>query len=248
MITVEEASDVAAFASYALAEAPSPAKQATTAQQTDAKATSTAVHSSPSPVSSSPLGISKQTDAPRSGDRIFASPLAKKLIRDSNSDLKHVFDALGGRGSGPNGRIIAADVLKAATITPLTKAAPSVQTAAPSPSPKASQTLTSTPSGPYQDFQLSQASIELASRSVFSKQTVPHYYLSIELDLTNLLQVRESFNSKFADSKKGKDAGVEGLSVQDFLIKAAALAMKQVLFLYLSLSLFSFPDIYSINL
>jgi pyruvate dehydrogenase E2 component (dihydrolipoamide acetyltransferase) len=75
----------------------------------------------------------------------------------------------------------------------------------------------------YTDFQLSDLAQTLAARQTHAKQVVPHYYLSVDLNLAELLKARAAFNAQAAASKKKIE-----LSVQDFLVKAAALAMHQV--------------------
>lgn len=96
------------------------------------------------------------------GGRIFASPLAKKLAADKNIDLS----LLAGSGTGPNGRIRAQDVLSA----------------------PAQQALGAAPSSAYTDISLTNMRQVIAKRLLQSKQTVPHYYLSVEIDIDDLLK------------------------------------------------------------
>jgi len=77
----------------------------------------------------------------------------------------------------------------------------------------------------YTDFELPEAARAVAQRVSASKQIVPHYYLSVDLKLTKLLNLRSEINKSLMS---GKDSQVSGISVLDFLVKASALAMKQV--------------------
>jgi pyruvate dehydrogenase E2 component (dihydrolipoamide acetyltransferase) len=81
--------------------------------------------------------------------------------------------------------------------------------------------ITTGPLGIYQDFEISDLALELAVRHAWAKQHIPHYYLSVELDLSKLLKLRDSLNA---------GAGKEDvrLSVLDFFVKASALAMKKI--------------------
>lgn len=162
------------------------------------------------------------------------------MVRESNANLSEIKTALG-NGSGPNGRIVAADVLKAAS---LPKAAP-VQAVAPvkaetpkqASAPAAPKAAPSIGNETYADFQLSEVAQELAARLYHSKQVIPHYYVSVEINLTELLKLRQQLNAKlFANKKpvKGEEDNADkGISAFDLLIKAAALSMRQVIYLIL---------------
>lgn len=224
LVTVEEASSVAAFAGYkhtggGAVAAPAAPVAVPTPAAAPARAAAP-VQAAPSTSSSAPAG------------RVFASPFAKKLARESGSSIEAVaaqLAAASSTGSGPNGRIVAADVQRASTLprasaaaAPTTAAAPVASRAAPAaPS-------SSTIAGVYSDFQLSELAQSLAARQTHAKQVVPHYYLSVELNLAQLLKLRATFNAQAAAAAKGKKGAVAELSVQDFLVKAAALAMQQV--------------------
>lgn len=259
MITVEEQEDVAAFADY----------QTTTTAATAASVSASAapvpapaaLSTSPSAVSSShstPISpIPNSTVAAAAGSRLFSSPLARKLAKESGTSIARIAAGLassGLSGSGPQGRIVAADVLRAASI-PLPKTAASTDQQAAAVvlvPPETAVVLSSAvrplhspatlppiapPAGVYADFVLPASAVALAARQTAAKQSVPHYYLSIELDLSNVMKLRADLNSKLSSSSstsskgsgKGKDRPVSAeLSVLDFLVKASALAMKQV--------------------
>ncbi|MDX3885952.1 MAG: pyruvate dehydrogenase complex dihydrolipoamide acetyltransferase [Sphingomonas sp.] len=158
-----------------------------------------------------------KADAPRpaaqpaaSGDRVKASPLARRIAQAQGIDLAAV------TGSGPHGRIVKADVegVKPAAAAPAAAAgAPAAQ---PAPAPAAA------PAGiPAETIKLSNMRKTIAKRLTESKQTVPHYYLTIDCNLDALLKLRGELN-----------AGLEGrgvkLSVNDLLIKALGVALAEV--------------------
>lgn len=134
--------------------------------------------------------------------RVFASPLAKRIAKDAGIDLTSV------KGSGPNGRIVKRDVESA-------KAAP-VAASKGAATPAAPGGFTSTP--------LSSMRKVIARRLTESKTTVPHFYVSIDMQLDALLALRSQLNK--ASPEDGPDAFK--LSVNDMLVKAAALALRRV--------------------
>jgi len=226
LVTVEDSASVAAFAGFtANASAAAPAAVAAPA----AAAPKAQAVAAPAPVAAAAAA-----SAP-AGGRVFASPLAKKLAKEAGSSIEAVaaqLRAANSAGSGPNGRIVAEDVLRAATMpkAAASTSAPVAQHAAPAAAKAAAPTTATSfapsisVSGVYADFQLTELAQSLAARQTHAKQVVPHYYLSVELNLAQLLKMRAQFNATAAKAKKG---AVE-LSVQDFLVKAAAGAMQQV--------------------
>jgi pyruvate dehydrogenase E2 component (dihydrolipoamide acetyltransferase) len=229
MITVEEEADLKAFANFTLAEVQRPA--AVVSQKSPAAAVPEVAAASAPSVSSTP----SKTVSSSGNSRIFASPLARKLTRDANQTMTNVSAVLNGQGTGPNNRFIAADVVKGLSLISQQpagaqkKEALQAQPSSSSKSVVSSQQSSST--GPYADFELSDIARDLSARLTVTKQTVPHYYVSVELNLKNLLEIRETFNKQFSNAKKSNKAGesaTSGLSVMDFLVKGAALAMKQV--------------------
>lgn len=211
MITVDEKEEVAAFANYK-AEAVGAAVSAPDASYKPAESTTNVVAAAPIREESVP------SSSRSNSSRVFASPFAKKLAKESGVDLSVAV------GSGPNGRIVAVDVQKLAAVQTQVSVAPVVTQQVPLP-----QANKQTPpiAGVFADFLLSEVAQTAAARHTLAKQHVPHYYLSVELNLSNLLKLREQFNKQFA-AKRGDESASAGLSVQDFLIKAAALSMKQV--------------------
>lgn len=153
--------------------------------------------------------------ASAAGDRIKASPLARRIAAQTNVDLA------GLTGSGPNGRIVKADVegVKPGTAAPQpAAAAPAAAPAsAPTPAPVAAQDF----GIPHEVEKLSNMRKTIARRLTESKQQVPHIYLTVDVRLDALLKLRGELNAALASS------GVK-LSVNDMLIKALAKALLAV--------------------
>ncbi len=151
-----------------------------------------------------------------SGERIIASPLAKRIAADKGIDLSQV------KGSGPNGRIVKDDV---DAFTPGAAAAPAAAPAASAPAPAPAPTPAPAPAveggAPFAEEKLSGVRKVIARRLTESKQTVPHFYLTIDIRLDPLLELRAQLN------KSLEPDGVK-LSVNDLLIKALARALIRV--------------------
>ncbi|QXQ07974.1 pyruvate dehydrogenase complex dihydrolipoamide acetyltransferase [Sphingosinicellaceae bacterium] len=167
-------------------------------------------------------------------DRVNASPLARRLAQAQNIDLAAV------KGSGPNGRIVKADLegapvakskgnvdaafLRRAVDTP-TAAAPKPEAAPSQPSahaPAAKPAALPPPEGvPAEAIKLSNMRKTIARRLTESKQTVPHFYLTVDVRLDALLKLRGELN-------KSLEASGVKLSVNDLVIKAVGLALTQV--------------------
>jgi pyruvate dehydrogenase E2 component (dihydrolipoamide acetyltransferase) len=138
-----------------------------------------------------------------SGDRIIASPYAKKLASEAGVSLSGV------GGSGPKGRIIAADVQN---LVASGGARPAVSTTG----------AAGAPTSAYTDIEATQIRKITARRLLESKQNIPHYYLTISCRIDKLSDVRASLNATLASTSGGK------LSMNDFVVKASALALKAV--------------------
>lgn len=158
--------------------------------------------------------------APKGGDgtRVFASPLARRIAALKGLDLNAI------KGSGPHGRIIKADVEKAKStpaVQPAAKAV-AVPSAAAAPSGLSGDVVTKMYEGrDYEVVKLDGMRKIIAARLTEAKQTVPHFYLRRDIELDALLEFRGMLNSQLAER------GVK-LSVNDFIIKACALALQQV--------------------
>ncbi|KAL0995017.1 hypothetical protein UPYG_G00130660 [Umbra pygmaea] len=204
-IIVEKESDIAAFSSYVETGGPdvssSPPTPAPVAAPTPTVA---ALTPSPAPVI---------TKTPRKG-HVFASPLAKKLAAEKGIDIAQV------RASGPDGRITRKDI---ENFTPpkATPATPSPVVTAPLPVIPAhtpAQTI-GTPTGTFTDLPISNIRKVIAQRLMQSKQTIPHYYLSVDVNMDQVIELRKELNAEVENIK---------LSVNDFIIKASALACLKV--------------------
>lgn len=151
--------------------------------------------------------------APSSGDRVKASPLARRLAADKGVDLGGV------TGSGPNGRIVKADIDGAKAGAAPAKPAAAAESAA--PAPVAAAKPAAIPDVPHEATKLSNVRKTIARRLTESKQTVPHIYLTVDVRLDALLKLRGELNASL------ESRGVK-LSVNDLLIKAQAVALMQV--------------------
>ncbi|WP_427023240.1 pyruvate dehydrogenase complex dihydrolipoamide acetyltransferase [Aureimonas ureilytica] len=178
-------------------------------------------------------GASKASDSSGSS-RVFASPLARRIAREQGVDLSGV------SGSGPHGRIVKADIERAAQAPKAAKAesaAPTSQaTAAPAqaapPIAKVSNDdaiLKLFPKDSYETIPHDGMRKTIAKRLVESKQTVPHFYLSVDCELDALLALRKQLNTA-APMIKGEagERPAYKLSVNDMVIKAMACALKAV--------------------
>ncbi len=152
-----------------------------------------------------------ETIAKASGDRIIASPLAKRLAAAQGVDLAGV------TGSGPNGRIVKADLIgtktSAAPVTAVTTQTSTPLVVAP--------TVTIDTNIPHEIIKLSGMRKTIARRLTESKQQVPHIYLTVDIRLGALLKLRGELNASL-------EARSIKLSVNDMLIKALGLALAQV--------------------
>jgi pyruvate dehydrogenase E2 component (dihydrolipoamide acetyltransferase) len=174
------------------------------------------------PLASAATAKPAASPAPTSaGKRIFATPLARRIAADKGLDLGQI------SGSGPRGRIVKADVdgARAATSTPAAAPPPAP---APEPGPRASQAPMSSDAiariyegRSYTEIPLDGMRKTIAARLTEAKQTVPHFYLRREIRLDALLDFRNQINRQL------EHRGIK-LSINDFIIKACALALQQV--------------------
>ena len=139
----------------------------------------------------------------------FTTPLARRLASERGIDLSRV------TGSGPHGRIVASDVERAAP------AAPALATGASAAQVKALYTDT-----PYEEVPLDSMRRTIAKRLIEAKQTIPHFYLTADMDAGRLLAMREEANA--AAPKDKDDQPAFKLSLNDFIIKAWAAALQRV--------------------
>lgn len=191
-ILVENEEDIAAFKDYT---PESDVGASEPAQEAAAPAT-------PEPAQATPTPAPAQTATPTpaapaqtaSGERVFASPFARKIASEEGVDLNTV------QGTGPGGRIVAAD-LEGASSSP------------------AQAFVSSAPSSiEFEDIPVSQVRKVIASRLSESKDTIPHYYVTVEAEVDRLLELRAQLNNH-SESK---------ISVNDMIIKASSLASLKV--------------------
>lgn len=180
-------------------KAPEPATKKERAEPKEKPPTSETAMQQPAPTAAMPA---------QKGGRIFASPLAKRVAADAGIDLSNI------TGSGPNQRIVKADVERAVA-----------QGAGRSTSVAAARAAV--PSGPVPDFGQPYTEVPnsgmrktIARRLVEAKSTIPHFYLTIDCRIDELLELRKGINGNGEDGYK--------VSVNDFIIKACALALRKV--------------------
>ena len=151
------------------------------------------------------------------GTRVFASPLARRIAADKGLDLSMI------KGSGPKGRIVKADVENAQPGTaPATAPAASAPAAAAAPTgPSTDQVTAMFADREFEEVKLDGMRKTIAARLGEAKQTIPHFYLRRDIELDALLAFRSTLN------KQLESRGVK-LSVNDFIIKACALALQAV--------------------
>jgi pyruvate dehydrogenase E2 component (dihydrolipoamide acetyltransferase) len=155
-------------------------------------------------------------------NRIFSSPLARRLAKDAKIDLGRI------QGTGPHGRVIARDVEAAKSGQGLRAPAATAATSAPlvAPSMSDQQIRALYDDGSYDFVPHDGMRRTIAQRLTASVQTIPHFYLTIDCDIGKLLDAREEINASAPKDKDGKPA--YKLSVNDFVIKALALALQRV--------------------
>lgn len=161
--------------------------------------------------------------APQSGNRVFASPLARRLAKDAGIDISRI------QGSGPHGRIIQRDVEAAQSGKGLkAPGAAAVPAAAyvPPAGPSDEQVRALFEDGSYEVVPHDGMRRTIAQRLTQSTQTIPHFYLTMDCNIGKLLQAREEINASAPKDKDGKPA--YKLSVNDFVIKALALALQRI--------------------
>jgi pyruvate dehydrogenase E2 component (dihydrolipoamide acetyltransferase) len=167
------------------------------------------------PQQASPAPAAQQT---AKGERVFATPLARRIAANNAIDLSSI------TGSGPHGRIIKADV-ENATATPKAAAAPasatSSQPAALAQGPSTDQVIAMYKGRAFKEVKLDGMRKTIAARLTEAKQSVPHFYLRRDIELDALLKFRAEINATL------EPRGIK-LSVNDFIIKACALALQQV--------------------
>jgi pyruvate dehydrogenase E2 component (dihydrolipoamide acetyltransferase) len=185
-------------------------------------------------------GPAPQANGAAPAGRLFASPLARRIAKEAGLDIAAI------KGSGPHGRVVERDVRQAMqeglrpaaapAAAPLPAAAPAgAPAAAPALKPAAPGLATGTSDEQVKEFFEPSSFTEIphdgmrktiARRLTESKQTIPHFYLTVDVELDALLKLREQINGAATKDKEGKPAFK--VSVNDFVIKALALALIRV--------------------
>jgi pyruvate dehydrogenase E2 component (dihydrolipoamide acetyltransferase) len=199
----EDASTIDAFVAASANKAPVQPKTAPTSSVVPAQA------------GIQPTAVSMDSHLRGNDDkrRLFVSPIARRLANENHLDLSRI------AGTGPHGRIVRDDVLlaiKSGGVTP--RAAAPVEPAKPA-APDAKQ-LADLLGMKYREEKVTPVRKVIAQRLAESKQTVPHFYLNIAVNIDSLMKLRAEMNDKAGGKYK--------LSVNDFIIKAVALALKKV--------------------
>ena len=183
-----------------IAAAPAKAAPAPAAKAPEAPKPAAAPAPAPQAAAPKPAAAPAAKSGAKEEGRLFASPLAKRLAANASFDLKGV------QGSGPNGRIVKSDVEKAIAAGPRTAPKAAAQSGAPG-------TL-----GGFKAVPNTSMRKIIAKRLQESKQTVPHFYLTVDYVIDDLLKLRKDVNEK----------GGYKISVNDFVIKACAIALKKM--------------------
>jgi len=225
-VIAAEGEDVKAAASAAGKGGPAKAPEAPKTPPPAAKAPvpqAAAPAAAPRPSTPPPQPSSAPSAAAANGygtNRVSASPLARRLAKEAGIDVGRV------PGSGPHGRVIARDVAAAKAGGGLR--APAAFGAAPmiAPSMSDQQIRALYDDGSYELVPHDNMRRTIAQRMTAAVQTIPHFYLTIDCDIGKLLDAREEINASAPKDKDGKPA--YKLSVNDFVIKALALALQKV--------------------
>ena len=190
------------------------------------------------PKAQQPPGIRSEESSSGSSTGLRVSPLARKIAEEHGLDLNSV------RGTGPDGRIIKRDVLSAlgqapakeiptagtASIATTAKSPATVQTTTENPTENPNISSTSTSGTPVaeglvaQTITISNMRRTIARRLVESKTTIPHFTVTVTVDMDALLQLRSTLNEQLAASAGDGQIAVK-LSVNDFIVRASALAL-----------------------
>jgi pyruvate dehydrogenase E2 component (dihydrolipoyllysine-residue acetyltransferase) len=186
-----------------------------TAPQTQAKRSP---HPEEPAAASAKAGVSKGEGGRTAGNRIFSSPLARRLAKDAGIDLARV------QGSGPHGRVIARDIDAAKSDQGL-RLAPAAPGAAIAPAISDKQILALFDEGSYELIPHDSMRRTIAQRLTAAAQSMPVFYLTVDCDIGRLMAAREEINASAPKDKDGKPA--YKLSVNDFVVKALALALQR---------------------
>ncbi|MES2750351.1 MAG: pyruvate dehydrogenase complex dihydrolipoamide acetyltransferase [Pseudomonadota bacterium] len=205
----------AGAASAAPANSEAPKAEAPKAAAPAAAAAPVAQAAAPAPAKAAP-----QAAPASNGARVFSSPLARRLAKEANIDLSRV------TGSGPHGRVVARDIDQAKSGQGLKPAGAGAPVAAPAPGPSDQQIRALFKEGDYEAIPHDGMRRTIAQRLTGAARDIPHFYLTTDCDIGKLVAAREEINALAPKDKDGKP--LYKLSVNDFVIKALALALQRV--------------------
>ncbi len=213
-VLLQDGEDAASIGSAPAPKAEAPKVETPKAEAPAAAAPAPAAKAeAPKPAAAAP--------AKSEGARVFASPLAKRLAKEAGIDLGAI------SGTGPKGRVVKSDVEAAKSgKAPLKAAASGPAAAAPAAGMSKNQVIALYEEGTYELVPNDGMRKVVAARLTESKQTVPHFYLTLDCKIDALMAAREQINASAPKSKDGKPA--YKLSVNDFVMKAWAVALQRV--------------------
>ena len=216
-----DAGEAVPEAAPAAASPPAITAGAPPAAQGAAVAAPAVVVAPPAPVAPPPVSPATPPPGPvaapasaADGARVFASPLARRMALQAGIDLATM------KGSGPNGRIVRADIEAAQKGTPAAPP-PVVQT----PAPPAARAPEAPVSAPHRVVPHSSMRKVIARRLTEAKSTIPHFYVSMDIELDAMIAIQEQLNAK---SPARDQPGSYFLTINDFVIKATAAALRRV--------------------
>lgn len=188
-----------------------PAAAPAAAVQLDAPKAPDSVQASQAPVAAAPVTAEVDEDLPGG---VRATPLARKMAEARGIDLQQV------HGSGPNGRIVKSDIEGWTAPAPAAIAPAALVPVAPKAITLAPTVSSLIPTGPdVEEIPLSRIRSRIAARMTESKQNVPHFYITIEIDMAPAMALRKQINESLDDAHK--------VSVNDLIVKATALTLRQ---------------------
>jgi len=220
-VMAADGEDVKAAASGGGAPAPKPAAAPAPAPAAAAAPAAASVAKAPPPPAAAPAPQAAPAAQANGHGRIFSSPLARRLAKEAGIDLGRI------SGSGPHGRVVARDVESAKSGKGL-KAPAAAPGAAPAIAPAMTdqQILSLFEPDSYEIVPHDGMRRTIAQRLTAATQTIPTFYLTIDCDIGRLLDAREQINAAAPKDKEKKP--LYKLSVNDFVIKALAVALQQV--------------------
>jgi pyruvate dehydrogenase E2 component (dihydrolipoamide acetyltransferase) len=189
-----------------------PAPAAATAEAPPAPKAAEAPAAPPAKAEASPPAPAPTPNGHAAGDRVFASPLARRMASQAGIELSAL------KGSGPNGRIVRADIEAAQ------KGAPSVTTAAP-PQPARAPAPVAAISAPHRLVPHSSMRKIIARRLTEAKSTIPHFYVSMDIEIDALIALQNQLNAK---SPARDQPGSYFITINDLVIRAAGATLRRI--------------------